>query len=139
MSNADVFENFTHSKEFYFERNDLENITIFSLRDQDMRGSGGTANIFLVFSNDDQGVDIQINFAKINNPLRKESAYELLNELNVDYRFTKFKISEDIVSANYSFMYLDNEFTADSVMEMSLLLFESAVKVYPKFMKLIWG
>lgn len=41
MSNADVFENFIHSKEFHFERNDLESATIFSLRDQDMSGTGG--------------------------------------------------------------------------------------------------
>lgn len=92
-----------------------------------------------MFSNDGRSVDILINFAKITNPLRKDAVYELLNELNVDYRFTKFRISEDIVSANYSFAYIYNEFSADSVLEMSLLIFDSAVKVYPKFMKLIWG
>ena len=140
MSNADVFENFTNNERLYFNRNELEDGSIvFSAMNQRLDSVDCTCDFLVFFDPEDSIVQVQICFTKINNPLRKDAAYKLINELNDQYRYTKFKINSDIVSANYAFLFLDNSFSPSDVLTMMRLLTSSVVEAYPQFMKLMWG
>ena len=140
MQNVAAFESFFKDSDIYFDKNVMDDGVIkFSLRDQTLTDTDGHGSIFVLFDPQDAYIDIHVYFAKISNPLKREAAYELLNELNASYRYTKFKMEDGNISANYSFPDLQASLTGRDIMDMVFLTFKSATTVYPKIMKLVWG
>ena len=92
------------------------------------------------FNSDDTIVDIKIyNIAKIDNPLKKEFLYALLNELNDDYRFTKFVEDDGEITASYSMSLLGIMDYSELIFDTLVMIFNSVKEEFPKFMKLQWG
>lgn len=92
------------------------------------------------FNDKDDIVDINAyNIAKIENPLKKEFLYSLLNELNDSYRFSTFVELENEVSAKYSMSLIGNVDYSEHIFNVLLMICNSIKEEFPKFMKLQWA
>ncbi|OMD43033.1 YbjN domain-containing protein [Paenibacillus odorifer] len=101
--------------------------------------NGGVVTIVVGFSAN-TNIDVRIfDIALITNPLKKEAVLNLINELNVTYRYAKFALSDDGgVFVGYSMMDQDTDIT-DYLFAMLSMLLEAVSDEYPKFMKLQWS
>lgn len=92
------------------------------------------------FNAKDNIVDLKVyNIAKIDNPLKKEFLYTLLNELNDSYRFTKFVEEENEITASYSFELTGNLDYSHQIFDTLVMIYNSIEEEFPKFMKLQWA
>ena len=78
------------------------------------------------------------NVAEIKNPEKKTAIYELINQFNTDYRYSKFYEEDGIVSIRYSYL-VEGELNADVAFRKLIMLLEAAEESYPKFMEVIWS
>lgn len=102
--------------------------------------NGGEVTVLVSFSEDESVIDMQVfNIAQITNPLKKEQAHNLINELNKSYRFVKFKEHEGNIAAQYAYSIQPNEIDLDLFMYTLVMLLDVADDNYPKFMRLLWG
>ncbi|GIP38419.1 hypothetical protein J31TS4_16990 [Paenibacillus sp. J31TS4] len=102
--------------------------------------NGGSVLLVVSFNDREDLVDLNIyNIANIKNPLKKEAVHSLINELNVQYRFTKFMESEGRISAQYSMNVVPNQLDPEQIFNKLIMLLRSAEDTYPKFMKLQWA
>ncbi|MFC5540744.1 MAG: hypothetical protein C0P75_009365 [Bacilli bacterium] len=94
----------------------------------------------VLFNANDSIVDITVfNIAKITNPLKVEMYLNLLNELNNQYRYTKFAKVDNEIQANYSLPLIENQDMSDIIVELMLLVLRSVEDSFPKIMKLQWA
>lgn len=101
--------------------------------------NGGSVTLVIVFNSDESIVDINaFNIAKINNPLKRDNFLDLINELNLDYRFTKFYETQGTVSATYS-MPISPNFSPNTIFNTAVMVYQSSAASFPKFMKLVWS
>ncbi|KUP04425.1 hypothetical protein Q75_15660 [Bacillus coahuilensis p1.1.43] len=139
MSNVAVFRNYLQSRDIYMEEVQEESGGVF-FRTRQGFDNGGSVVIVAAFNELQDIVDLQIlGLASITNPLKKESVHNLLNELNFNYRFSKFLEVEGNISAQYSIHLGDKVLDAEFLMDTLLMLLRSAEENYPKFMKLQWA
>lgn len=102
--------------------------------------NGGSVVIVVAFNEDQDLIDLQIfGVASIKNPLKKEAVHSLINELNVNYRFTKFMEVEGNISAQYSYNVGERDLDPEFLMDSLIMLLRTAEETYPKFMKLQWA
>lgn len=139
MNNAEIFENYMNEKEIHFERGTTDDDCVFFRMSQNIK-NGGTALIVVLFNKNQQIVDLNVfQVASVTDPLKKEPLFKLLNELNKSYRFSTFTEREGEVSVGYSYQVHDNSLDGEEVLDMLIMLFQTAEDNYPKFMKLQWN
>ncbi|MEF3313241.1 hypothetical protein PV433_30570 [Paenibacillus sp. GYB004] len=139
MSNVTIFRDALNQKNVYMEELKDDQGGTFFRADQRLE-NGGSVLLVVSFNEREDIVDLNVyNIAKITNPLKKESIHNLINDLNIDYRFTKFMEQNGVVSAQYSLTAEQNKLDAGRVLEMLIMLLRSAEDNYPKFMKLQWA
>lgn len=138
-TNVDVFRNHIKEKELYMEEGTNEDGSAFFRVEQRME-NGGSVVLAVGFDTTEEILDIYtFNIAEIKDAYKKESTLKLINDLNKDYRYTKFYMDEDgRISSSYGFIFEDN-FSPNVVVRQLFLAFNSAEEVYPKFMKLAWS
>jgi hypothetical protein len=102
--------------------------------------NGGTALLIASFNTDQTVVDLNIfNIVTINDPLKKEYLHKLLNELNCQFRYTKFTESNGEVVAQYSYRVQPNNLDPEDLIDNLVMLFKTVEQSHPKFMKLQWS
>ncbi|PEZ08341.1 hypothetical protein CN330_24310, partial [Priestia megaterium] len=74
----------------------------------------------------------------LNNPLKKEAFHSLINDLNAEYRFTKFFEDQGSITASYS-MPIDKDFDPQEIFDKLIMLYRSSEDSFSKFMKLLWA
>lgn len=138
MSNVSVFEDYLQEIDFFMEQLNDEDGVFFRVRQS--FETGGEVILVVSFNDSEDIIDLYVhNIAHITNPLKKEHLHNLLNELNVNYRFIKFMELEGRVSAQYSITVDQNSIDPQYLMDLLKLLFDTTEENYPKFMKLQWA
>lgn len=139
MSAIQNFRRLLEKKEIYYEDVPFEDGG-HGFRLHQTLDNGPRLILGVSFNKEEDLVDIKIyNIAKINNPLKKEFLHSLLNELNNDYRFTKFVEYEDEVTASYSFDLIGVFDHSEFILDKLIMTYNSVEKEFPKFMKLQWS
>ncbi|WP_404336544.1 YbjN domain-containing protein [Planococcus rifietoensis] len=138
-SNVNAFRNCIKEKELFMEEGKNEDGSIF-FRVEQRLDNGGLVVLAVSFDESEEIVEIYtFNIAEINDAYKKESTIKLINELNRDYRYSKFQLDENgKVSSSYALMFEDN-FNPNIVVRQLVMALNSAEEVYPKFMKLVWS
>lgn len=137
MSKANLFKEYLANNQIYMEENVLEDGSIFFRTEQNM-DNGGSVLLVVVFTPEDI-VDFKVfNIAKLNNPLKKEAFHSLINDLNAEYRFTKFFEDQGSITASYS-MPIDKNFDPQEIFDKLIMLYRSSEDSFSKFMKLLWA
>lgn len=137
MSKSTIFRNKLNELNIYMEENQDE-YGVFFRTTQSIK-NGGNVLIAVSFNKDETLIDLNVfNIAKIDNPLKKEELHKLINELNKNYRYTKFTEHEGNITAQYSYDIFD-DFDPSRTMNHIVLLLNTVEDAYPKFMKLQWA
>ena len=82
-----------------------------------------------------------VDLANIEDEEKHFACYELMNNLNADYSYLKFFMTDDgEVRAEYDVVLsmTDGNFDADEFMKLFISVFSVIEENYPKFMKLQW-
>ncbi len=138
MSNVSLFRDFLLKENFPMEEGELEDGGVFFRSEQNI-DNGGSVLLVVAFTPEQNIVDLKaFNIAKITNPLKKESFHSLINELNADYRFTKFFEDQGEISASYS-MPIAQNFDPEEIFNKLIMLYRSSADSFPKFMRLVWA
>lgn len=137
--NVDAFRNLLNDKELYMEEGENEEGNTFFRTEQKLE-NGGTVLLAVGFNENEEIVDIYVfNIAEIKDAYKKESTVKLINELNNEYRYSKFLLEGNGgISTNYSILFEDN-FNPNVVLRQLILALNTAEEAYPKFMKLVWS
>lgn len=139
MSNIMLFKEYLQRQNIFMEEVQEDNGGVF-FRTRQGFDNGGSVVIVVSFNDRADLIDLQIfGVASIKNPLKKEAVHNLINELNVNYRFTKFMEVDGNISAQYSYHVGEGELDSAYLMDSLLMLLRSAEDNYPKFMKLQWA
>lgn len=94
----------------------------------------------VIFNPNNTIVDLNIfNIAKISNPLKQELYLTLINELNNQYRYTKFTIVNDEIQANYALPLTAQADMSEVIFDLLIMLLRSVEDSFPKLMKLQWS
>lgn len=138
-SNVSVFRDCLREKELFMEEGKNEDGSTF-FRVEQRLDNGGLVVLAVSFDDSEEIVEIYtFNIAEINDAYKKESTIKLINELNGDYRYSKFQLEENgKVSSSYALMF-ENNFNPNVVVRQLIMALNSAEEVYPKFMKLVWS
>lgn len=139
LSNVNAFRNCLKERELFMEEGKNEDGSVF-FRVEQRLDNGGLVVLAVSFDESEEIVEIYtFNIAEINDAYKKESTIKLINELNRDYRYSKFQLEESgRVSSSYALMFEDN-FNPNIVVRQLIMALNSAEEVYPKFMKLVWS
>jgi hypothetical protein len=79
-----------------------------------------------------------LNVAEIRNPNKKPAVYELLNKLNVKFRYSKYYENNGFVSIKYSYLIEEN-FNPVIAFKKLIMLLQTAEEAYPQLMEVIWS
>ncbi|WP_167358167.1 YbjN domain-containing protein [Planococcus maritimus] len=102
--------------------------------------NGGSVVVVAAFNDTENILDLQVfNVANIANPLKKEAIHQLINNLNTDYRFSKFYEYEGKVTVQYSYAINAENFEPSEAINNLIMLVETSEESYPKFMKIQWA
>ena len=139
MSNVTIFKNYLQGQDIYMEEVQEDNGGVF-FRTRQGFDNGGSVIVVVAFNDREDLVDLQIfGVASINNPLKKENVHSLINELNKNYRFSKFMEADGNISAQYSFNVAQSQLDPAFLMDTLIMLLRTTEESYPKFMKLQWA
>ena len=137
MSNVANFRDFLTREKIYM--NELqEGGTTFFRAEQKLKDGW---KVLLVFSfNQDEKVAelFCFNVAELKNPDKKSAVHTLLNEFNSTFRYSKLYEENGMISIRYVYS-LEGEFLPDLAFRKLLMLLETAEKVYPRLMEVIWS
>ena len=137
IRNIERFRQYLQEQGLYMEEYTRENGVVF--RAEQKLDSGTTVTGVIGFYDDSEFVDLYVfDYVTINNPLKKELIYSLINDLNANYRFTKFYEEDNSVSLKAAMMFQEN-FEPSLVITNFIMLLRSADESYSKFMKVIWS
>ena len=137
IRNIERFRQYLQEQGLYMEEYTRENGVVF--RAEQKLDSGTTVTGVIGFYDDSEFVDLYVfDYVTINNPLKKELIYSLINDLNANYRFTKFYEEDNGVSLKAAMMFQEN-FEPSLVITNFIMLLRSADESYSKFMKVIWS
>lgn len=139
MSNVQRFRDLLLEQNLDLQEGRNDDDTIFFRTEQKLK-HGGSIVLVVAFSQDESLVDIYgFNVAQMTDPLKRDSTYKLLNDLNRDFRFNKFTMtSEGIVDVNSALVF-ENNFDPNIILRMLIMTVNTAEEAYPKFMKLLWA
>lgn len=138
MSIVSSFRDFLIKESFHMEEIKEKDGVIYFKSEQTI-DNGGSVTLVIVFNSDESIVDINaFNIAKINNPLKRDNFLDLINELNLDYRFPKFYETQGTVSATYS-MTISPNFSPNTIFDTAVMVYQASAASFPKFMKLVWS
>lgn len=138
MSNVSLFRDFLLKEQFHMEEGTLEDGGVFFRSEQSI-DNGGSVLLVVAFTPEQDVVDLKaFGIAKITNPLKKENFHALINELNADYRFTKFYEDQGEISASYS-MPLSHHIDPQEIFNKLIMIYRSSADNFPKFMRLVWA
>lgn len=138
MSIVSSFRDFLIKESFHMEEIKEKDGVIYFKSEQTI-DNGGSVTLLIVFNSDESVVDINaFNIAKINNPLKRDNFLDLINELNLDYRFPKFYETQGTVSATYS-MTISPNFSPNTIFDAAVMVYQASAASFPKFMKLVWS
>lgn len=139
MSNILKFRNHLQEIDLHMEEINEDGGGVF-FRTRQSFDNGGSVVIVASFNEKQTIVDLQIfDIAHITNPLKKDAVYQLLNDLNGGYRFSKFLEYEGKITAQYSYLISEENFNPAVIMDILIMLVETAEESYPKFMKIQWA
>lgn len=139
MSNVVKFRNYLQEINLHMEEIKEDSGGVF-FRTRQSFNNGGSVVIVASFNEKQNIVDLQIfDIANITNPLKKDAVYQLLNDLNGSYRFSKFLEHEGEITAQHSYLINETNFNPAVVMDILIMLVETAEESYPKFMKIQWA
>lgn len=141
MSHRNSFERYAQNKDVAYDTVDLENGKIGFKFYQSIE-NGPRLLLGVIFNSDDTIVDLTIyNIAKLTNPLKKENYLHLVNELNDNYRYTKFVVTEELeVNATYSMILPTNNYDFSSdIFDSLIMILQTVEDSFPKFMRLQWS
>lgn len=83
---------------------------------------------------------VTIFFATIENMSKKEKILKLINDLNVNYRSSKYFLNDDAIAVQITYIAESKYFDAVRFMELIHIAYQTLKeKDYPKFMKIIWS
>lgn len=101
--------------------------------------NGPQISIYMWFTADTELLKIIIlNMATIDNPLKRDSVLDLLNELNCKYRYFKFAMDDKgHIHASYD-MKLKEDYDPEDVLFYVFLILPVLQDEYKNFMKLCW-
>lgn len=135
--NIERFKRYLAERQLHLEEFSREDGVVFRAEQKLDCGTVVTGIIGFYYNSD--YVDIYVfDYVSLNNPLKKDLIYSLLNDLNAGYRFSKFYEEDNRISLKTSLMFNGN-FDPESVITSLLMLFRSADESYAKFMKIIWA
>src|SRR5690625_5013315 len=136
MSNVQIFKNYLLDNRYNLEELQMEDGSIAFRGTESLEG-GGKIIYVIIFNKEQDIVDLRIfDIAQVTNPLKKDAVLELINELNMEYRFSKFYVLDGVINKEFSFRIEDNNLNPELLMGYLVLLFRAAETSYPKFMKL---
>lgn len=137
--NVNQFRELLEERELYMEEGQNSDGSTFFRTEQKLE-NGGTILLVVGFSENEEIVEVYtFDIAEIKDAYKKESTVKLINELNRDYRYSRFIMEEDgRISSNYAMLFEDN-FNPSIVLRQLILALSSAEEAYPKFMKLVWS
>lgn len=139
MSNILKFRNYLQEIDLHMEEINEDGGGVF-FRTKQSFDNGGSVVVVASFNEKQNIVDLQIfDIANITNPLKKDAVYQLLNDLNGGYRFSKFLEYEGKITAQYSYSISEENFNPAVIMDILIMLVETAEESYPKFMKIQWA
>lgn len=99
---------------------------------------GAIAEIFIDFSKNDCMVHLlNYGFIKGINPLKKQTIYEFLNELNSKYTYIKFLMRDNGIDVEIH--YIVDSYSPQTTINYLLTMIEVMNDEYENFMKLIWS
>lgn len=107
---------------------------------EDSLKNGPTVRIVAALQNKPNyvGTVYLFNYINIADEVNKESFYELLNELNVDYSYVKFLLDDEFnIILRMHYPVLENHYDPQTTIDFMLMILEAAKDEYSKFMKLI--
>ncbi|MDU2239952.1 MAG: YbjN domain-containing protein [Paenibacillus sp.] len=136
MITSSEFSQFLQRKNISMEEIHEEDGFVFFRRREAIENGG---NVLLIVAFNESSIDFRVyDIADIQNPLKKEAALQLINELNMTYRYSKFTINEGRIDLSYS---LSKHFPADAqdLFDILVMLLDCASDTYPKFMKVQWS
>ncbi|MDM5314920.1 YbjN domain-containing protein [Fictibacillus sp. b24] len=137
-NNFELFRDLINQENLYMEEGRNEDGSSFFRVEQRLK-SGGSVILAVNFYTNDDLVEIYVfNIAEIRDAYKKETALKLINELNREYRYSKFTLENDSVNSTYCMMFEDN-FNPSLVLRQLILALNSAEDAYPKFMKVAWA
>ena len=101
--------------------------------------NGGTYRIHLISQDDDNDVEVRVfELAQISEE-KKPRMLKLINELNCEYRFTKFTVDEDgDLNVAYDFP-VDGENPAACACELVMRFVHIIDEAYPRIMRVLWA
>lgn len=138
MSSAVKFRNFLSREKIQMEEKQNQDGSTFFRAEQKLK-DGWKVIIGCAFNERGDIADLFcFNVAEIKNPEKKTAIYELINQFNTDYRYSKFYEEDGIVSIRYSYL-VEGELNADVAFRKLIMLLETAEESYPKFMEVIWS
>lgn len=137
--NTDLFKQHIAKIDFYMEENYNQNGSFFAINEK--TNNGANIRIVASFSNEYPSVDVYcFNLAEITNPLKREIALKHMNELNTNYRFSKFILNDEgSVAIQSSLDFTDDNFNPELVVKHVMMLYHAANDEYQNFMKIAWA
>ena len=136
--NINSFKNHLQSENFYMEENKNSDGSSFFSTEQRTE-NGANIRIVVAFSNEYPSVDIYaFNIAEVKDPLKKESVLKLLNNLNLNYRYTKFTIDDnDSITLSSALDFTETNFDPSLILRHIFMIYNGANDEFKSFMKLI--
>ena len=139
MSKLDLFKEHLDEREYrYREVTDKEGVTRGFIAQHEIKDNQ-LLTVVCEFPEEENFVDVRIfDIAKIEDSSKRENLLELINELNLKYRFGKFFVRDtgDVVM-QWS-LFIKDHFDPAFLLDMTFILVGNVGEEYPKFMKLQW-
>jgi Fe-S oxidoreductase len=137
MSNVVTFRNFLAKEKIPMQELVQDKKTYFRM-EQKLK-DGWKVMAILSFNEKEDIVDLFcLNVVEIRNPNKKPAVYELLNKLNVKFRYSKYYENNGFVSIKYSYL-IEEYFNPVIAFQKLIMLLQTAEEAYPQLMEVIWS
>ncbi|WP_110928881.1 YbjN domain-containing protein [Bacillus massiliglaciei] len=138
MSNVAKFKAFLQREKIGMSEKKDEDGTTFFRAEQKLK-DGWKVLLVIAFNPDESVADLFcFNVAEMKNPDKQADVHHLLNEFNIQFRYSKCYEENGIISLRYSYS-LEGEFLPDLAFRKLIMLLETANEIYPRLMDTIWS
>ncbi|MGG1555257.1 T3SS (YopN, CesT) and YbjN peptide-binding chaperone 1 [Paenibacillus ferrarius] len=137
--NINLFRNYINEIDFVLdEENGRDGTPFFAMNIR--TDSGANIRLVAAFTLDYPSVDIYcFNLADITNPLKREIALKHINDLNINYRYSKFTINDEGAVTISAALDFNESFDPSLIVRHIRLLYKAADDEYRNFMKIAWS
>jgi hypothetical protein len=102
--------------------------------------NGANIRLVVAFLPDHPSIDVYcFNLADITNPLKREIALKHINDLNTNYRYTKFTMNDEGAIVIQSSIDFNENFDPSIVVKHVQMIYRAANEEYRHFMKIAWA